>query len=89
MARKVEVDLGGELGRETVEMFRGNSMLADVEMLFRLLVQIYDEVGEVDTSMYDSKSRQDWSVGEVIDYIKEKYADEFQALAAVTPSETF
>lgn len=85
MAKKVEVDFFGE----KCEMFKGNSHLADINVMLCLLAQIRDGMGELDFTVYDRELKHDWSMDEILDYIRDKYEDDLRALADTTAQSSF
>ena len=59
------------------EMFKGHSALDDIAMLENLMTQMVDfgvaPGGETDATVYDARTKEDWSPKDILVYLRAKY----------------
>ncbi len=72
MAQKVMVDFFGE----KVEMFEGNNVLDDIDVVINLLSQLVDGASLSEATVYEPRLKADWVAEDILDYLKSKYAEE-------------
>ncbi len=85
MAQKVLVDFFGE----KVEMFEGNSTIADIAVVINLLAQLVDGASLSEATVYEPRLKADWLADDILDYLNTKYKPELAAYHASQQVEEF
>ncbi len=85
MAQKLLVDFFGE----KIEMFEGNNVLDDIDVVINLLSQLVDGASLSEATVYEPRLEADWVVEDILNYLNTKYKPELAAYYASQPVEEF
>ncbi len=85
MAQKVLVDFFGE----KVEMFEGNNVLDDIDVVINLLSQLVDGASLSEATVYEPRLKADWVAEDILDYLNTKYSSEIALHNAHKPAKEF